>query len=164
MEVTASFRSRHHASTRLHHRRQCSPRRYAGRIYDLYLAYRFEFSRLAPFEPFVLACSQVCCAGSKLVSWLGKRLFSTHGSAGTMKLLKICTRAVLFRCARSRLQVSCSCFELDIVMTFFCSFSQVSKLKTENFKPKEQVTLEPYERDHAVVIAIYRDPKKTKNT
>ncbi|CAM9284715.1 unnamed protein product, partial [Hapterophycus canaliculatus] len=37
---------------------------------------------------------------------------------------------------------------------------QVSKLKTENFKPKEQVTLEPYERDHAVVIALYRPPKK----
>lgn len=41
---------------------------------------------------------------------------------------------------------------------------QVSKLKTENFKPKEQVTLEPYERDHAVVIALYRPPKKAKNT
>jgi hypothetical protein len=26
------------------------------------------------------------------------------------------------------------------------------------FKPLEQLTLEPYERDHAVVIARYRDP------
>lgn len=42
-----------------------------------------------------------------------------------------------------------------------CQLSlQVSKLKTENFKPKEQVTLEPYERDHAVVIALYRPAKK----
>ncbi|CAM9969256.1 unnamed protein product [Ectocarpus fasciculatus] len=40
---------------------------------------------------------------------------------------------------------------------------EVSKLKTENFKPKEQVTLEPYERDHAVVIALYRPPKKSKS-
>lgn len=60
---------------------------------------------------------------------------------------------------------SCSCVELDVVVTLrrcdvaLC-FSQVSKLKTENFKPKEQVTLEPYERDHAVVIALYRPAKK----
>ena len=35
---------------------------------------------------------------------------------------------------------------------------EVTKLKGERFKPLEQLTLEPYERDHAVVIAKYRDP------
>jgi len=34
---------------------------------------------------------------------------------------------------------------------------EVNKLKAEQFKPLEQLTLEPYERDHAVVIARYRD-------
>ena len=34
--------------------------------------------------------------------------------------------------------------------------SEVAKLKAEQFKPLEQLTLEPYERDHAVVIATYR--------
>ena len=29
--------------------------------------------------------------------------------------------------------------------------SEVARLKENNFKPREQVTLEPYERDHAVV-------------
>lgn len=38
---------------------------------------------------------------------------------------------------------------------------EVSVLKTEGFKPLEQLTLEPYERDHAVVIAVYR-AKKSK--
>lgn len=38
---------------------------------------------------------------------------------------------------------------------------EVSKLQKENFKPLEQLTLEPYERDHAVVIAEYRPKKKT---
>lgn len=38
---------------------------------------------------------------------------------------------------------------------------EVGKLQSENFKPMEQLTLEPYERDHAVVIAEYR-PKKKK--
>jgi len=34
--------------------------------------------------------------------------------------------------------------------------SEVNKLRTEKFKPIEQITLEPYERDHAVVTGIYR--------
>jgi len=33
---------------------------------------------------------------------------------------------------------------------------EVQKLKEERFKPREQITLEPYERDHAVVIGTYR--------
>jgi len=33
---------------------------------------------------------------------------------------------------------------------------EVNKLREEQFKPIEQVTLEPYERDHAVVVAEYR--------
>jgi len=40
---------------------------------------------------------------------------------------------------------------------------EVSKLQAENFKPLEQLTLEPYERDHAVVIAEYRPSKKKKS-
>lgn len=37
---------------------------------------------------------------------------------------------------------------------------EVSKLQSEQFKPLEQLTLEPYERDHAVVISAYRTAKK----
>lgn len=40
---------------------------------------------------------------------------------------------------------------------------EVSKLQSENFKPLEQLTLEPYERDHAVVIAEYR-PSSSKSS
>ena len=40
--------------------------------------------------------------------------------------------------------------------------SEVNKLKQDQFKPYEQVTLEPYERDHACVIGGYRVPKKSK--
>ncbi|KAK8763266.1 hypothetical protein V5799_034124, partial [Amblyomma americanum] len=32
---------------------------------------------------------------------------------------------------------------------------EVEKLKQERLKPQEQITLEPYERDHAVVVGIY---------
>jgi rRNA 2'-O-methyltransferase fibrillarin len=39
---------------------------------------------------------------------------------------------------------------------------EVKKLQEEQFRPLEQLTLEPYERDHAVVTGIYRAPKKDK--
>ena len=39
---------------------------------------------------------------------------------------------------------------------------EVSKLQEENFKPLEQLTLEPYERDHAVVVGSYRPVKRKK--
>lgn len=38
---------------------------------------------------------------------------------------------------------------------------EVNKLREESFKPIEQVTLEPYERDHAVVVAKYRPGGKS---
>ncbi|KAL8171468.1 hypothetical protein V2J09_023272 [Rumex salicifolius] len=40
--------------------------------------------------------------------------------------------------------------------------AEVKKLQQEQFKPMEQVTLEPFERDHACVVGGYRMPKKTK--
>ena len=36
--------------------------------------------------------------------------------------------------------------------------AEVAKLQKDQFKPKEQLTLEPYERDHAVVVGLYRPP------
>jgi len=33
---------------------------------------------------------------------------------------------------------------------------EVAYLQGEKFKPSEQITLEPYERDHAVVVGTYR--------
>ena len=37
---------------------------------------------------------------------------------------------------------------------------EVKKLQQEQFKPAEQLTLEPYERDHAIVCGSYRVSKK----
>jgi rRNA 2'-O-methyltransferase fibrillarin len=39
---------------------------------------------------------------------------------------------------------------------------EVKKLRSERLAPKEQITLEPYERDHAVVVGVYREPPKSK--
>ena len=40
--------------------------------------------------------------------------------------------------------------------------SEVEKLKAAQLKPKEQITLEPFERDHAVVVGVYRPTKSKK--
>ncbi|BBN02111.1 rRNA 2'-O-methyltransferase fibrillarin [Marchantia polymorpha subsp. ruderalis] len=40
--------------------------------------------------------------------------------------------------------------------------AEVKKLQKEQFKPSEQVTLEPFERDHACVVGAYRVAKKQK--
>lgn len=40
---------------------------------------------------------------------------------------------------------------------------EVKKLQADKLKPQEQLTLEPYERDHAVVVGVYRPVKKEKS-
>jgi rRNA 2'-O-methyltransferase fibrillarin len=37
---------------------------------------------------------------------------------------------------------------------------EVKKLQADQLKPQEQLTLEPYDRDHAVVVGVYRPAKK----
>ncbi|KAI9015103.1 Fibrillarin-domain-containing protein [Gaertneriomyces semiglobifer] len=39
---------------------------------------------------------------------------------------------------------------------------EVKKMEEERIKPLEQLTLEPYERDHALVVGVYRRQKKSK--
>lgn len=46
----------------------------------------------------------------------------------------------------------------------FVFAKEVKKLQEEQFRPAEQITLEPYERDHAVVTGTYRPAKKEKAT
>lgn len=41
--------------------------------------------------------------------------------------------------------------------------SERQKLVEAQVKPKEQLTLEPYERDHAVVVGIYRATTESKS-
>merc|ERR1712238_283080 len=40
--------------------------------------------------------------------------------------------------------------------------AEVDRLKKDGVKPKEQLTLEPYHRDHALVVGVYRATKKKK--
>lgn len=40
--------------------------------------------------------------------------------------------------------------------------SEVSKLKKAKLKPREQLPLEPFERDHAMVVGVFKPHKKSK--
>ncbi|KAG5409418.1 hypothetical protein IGI04_005737 [Brassica rapa subsp. trilocularis] len=52
---------------------------------------------------------------------------------------------------------------IDATMPAETVFSnEVKKLQADELKPAEQITLEPYERDHACVVGGYRMPKKQK--
>jgi rRNA 2'-O-methyltransferase fibrillarin len=37
---------------------------------------------------------------------------------------------------------------------------EVQKLRAEGIKPQEQITLEPYERDHCIVVGEYKRVKQ----
>ena len=73
-----------------------------------------------------------------------------------VQLLCYCNLSMLYM---QNLQASC----IDSTATAEAIFaSEVKKLQEEQFKPMEQVTLEPFERDHACVVGAYRVPKKSK--
>lgn len=37
---------------------------------------------------------------------------------------------------------------------------EVQKMRSEGIRPKEQITLEPYERDHCIVVGEYKRLKQ----
>jgi len=55
------------------------------------------------------------------------------------------------------ISIKANCIDSTIAAEYVF-VSEINKLKQEQFKPREQITLEPYERDHAIVVGIYRPP------
>ena len=53
------------------------------------------------------------------------------------------------------ISIKANCIDSTVEPTIVFA-KEVAKLKAEQLKPQEQLTLEPYERDHAVVVGIYR--------
>jgi rRNA 2'-O-methyltransferase fibrillarin len=57
------------------------------------------------------------------------------------------------------ISIKASCIDSTAPPTAVFS-AEVKKMKNEKMKPMEQLTLEPFERDHAVVVGEYRPEKK----
>ena len=53
------------------------------------------------------------------------------------------------------ISIKANCIDSTVEPTVVFA-KEVAKLKSEQLKPQEQLTLEPYERDHAVVVGVYR--------
>jgi len=59
------------------------------------------------------------------------------------------------------ISIKASCIDSTAVPEAVFS-AEVNKMKAEKMRPKEQLTLEPYERDHCVVVGVYRPVKSKK--
>ncbi|KAF6174068.1 hypothetical protein GIB67_020250 [Kingdonia uniflora] len=58
------------------------------------------------------------------------------------------------------ISIKVDCFKLYPAEAVFAQ--ELKKLQLDQFRPSEQVTLEPYERDRACVVGGYRMSKKQK--
>lgn len=59
------------------------------------------------------------------------------------------------------ISIKASCVDSSIpAETVFAN--EVNWLKQNNFKPQEQVTLDPYERNHAMIVGMFRPSKNQK--
>ena len=56
------------------------------------------------------------------------------------------------------ISIKASCIDSTIDTSLVFS-KEIQKLQKDGFKPTEQITLEPYERDHAVIVGRYRIKK-----
>nr|WCZ58378.1 rRNA 2'-O-methyltransferase fibrillarin [Paratrimastix eleionoma] len=59
------------------------------------------------------------------------------------------------------ISIKANCIDSTVAATAVFA-NEVKKLIAENFRPQEQLTLEPYERDHAMVVGCYRPTKKDR--
>lgn len=57
--------------------------------------------------------------------------------------------------------IKASCIDSTVDASLVFS-KEIQKLQKEDFRPSEQITLEPYERDHAIIIGRYRLKKFAK--
>lgn len=60
------------------------------------------------------------------------------------------------------ISIKANCIDSTVPATVVFA-REVKKLQQENFRPHEQLTLEPYERDHAIVVGSYRPTKKQRD-
>jgi rRNA 2'-O-methyltransferase fibrillarin len=56
------------------------------------------------------------------------------------------------------ISIKASCIDSTVDTSLVFS-KEIQKLQKEGFRPSEQITLEPYERDHAIIIGRYRIKK-----
>ncbi|XP_065003492.1 rRNA 2'-O-methyltransferase fibrillarin 2-like isoform X1 [Musa acuminata AAA Group] len=88
-------------------------------------------------------------------------IFSDVAQPDQARILALNASYFLKNCGHFAISIKANC--IDSTVPAEAVFAQeVKKLQAEQFKPSEQVTLEPFERDHACVVGGYRMRKKQK--
>lgn len=94
----------------------------------------------------------------------GHVVISIKVGVGVCECVRVSTVEIIFMrsstCTPSH-QANCIDSTVDAATVFA---REVKKMQEEKIKPQEQLTLEPYERDHALVVGVYRPVKKAKTT
>ena len=86
-------------------------------------------------------------------------IFADVAQPDQARIVGLNAQYFLKQCGNFMISIKASC--IDSTAAPEAVFArEVKKLQTEGFKPKEQLTLEPYERDHAMVTGIFRAPSK----
>ncbi|KAG5465618.1 hypothetical protein CUR178_00326 [Leishmania enriettii] len=77
------------------------------------------------------------------------------------RILALNTQAFLKNGGHYVISIKANCIDSTLEAPVVIA-SELNKLKKDKLKPLEQVSLEPFERDHAVVVGVYRPVKKSK--
>jgi rRNA 2'-O-methyltransferase fibrillarin len=88
-------------------------------------------------------------------------IFSDVAQPDQARILSINARHYLRTGGFFIITIKASCIDSTMDPTVVFS-KEIQKLQKENFRPIEQITLEPYERDHAMVFGRYRLQKFAK--
>jgi rRNA 2'-O-methyltransferase fibrillarin len=88
-------------------------------------------------------------------------LFADVAQPDQARILELNARYFLKNEGNFVISIKANCIDSTVPADAVFS-SEIKKLQTMDFKPLEYVTLEPYERDHAVVTGIYRPSKDGK--
>lgn len=88
-------------------------------------------------------------------------LFADVAQPDQARILELNARNFLKNDGHFVISIKANCIDSTVPAEAVFS-SEIKKLTTMDFKPLEYVTLEPYERDHAVVTGIYRPSKDGK--
>lgn len=88
-------------------------------------------------------------------------LFADVAQRAQAQIFAINAAAFLKNGGNFIISIKASCIDSTVDAT--AVFARVREELTEQqFKPQHQITLEPYERDHAIVTGVYRPGKKEK--
>ena len=86
-------------------------------------------------------------------------IFADVAQPDQSRIVAVSAEHFLKNCGYAVISIKASCID-SVAAPEVVFAKEVDTLRKQHFTPREQVTLEPYERGHAMVTAQYRVQKK----